>query len=703
MSNSLIKDILNHVLNSEEPVAPKHPFTHELHGDRREDPYYWMNQRENPEVRTYLEQENKYLDTVFEPAAELRSQLYQEMFSRIKQDDNTVPYEYQGYTYYQRYETGKEYAIYCRKNLDQPDIEEIMLDVNELAADQAYCHVIPPVVSPDNLKIVYGLDLSGRNLHTAYVKDLQTNQIIEKDSPVVAGGFVWTPDNRGYFYETKDLETLRSDKVFLHLLGNNFAEDHLVYHETDETSYAHLGTSKDRKYLFIHSGYTEIVECHFLELADYHSKPKLIKKREPGFYYSADYHSGYFYILTNDGAENFKLMRAEEDHPYYAHWETWIAHDPEVLLQDIHLFDRFLVIQQRSSGLNQIRIKPWNNDQAEHIVKFRDESYDCWLGPNKQKETKTLRIVYSSLTTPLSSYTYDPEQRTLSLLKEQEVLGTFNKEDYCSEYLQVPVRDGSLVPLSLVYAKGFKKDGQSPLLLNAYGSYGICYDPVFSSNALSLLDRGFVMAIAHVRGGKEKTWSWYEQGKMAHKVNTFYDYIDCAEYLIKNRYTSNERLFARGGSAGGLLMGVIYNWRPDLFKGVLAHVPFVDVLTTMSDPTIPLTTGEYSEWGNPAIKEQYDIMRTYSPYDNVEKKNYGHLLVTTGFSDSQVQYWEPAKWVAKLRECRIDQNKLLLFYTNLDAGHGGASGRFSRLKEIALEYAFMIVLASENSPVRESE
>lgn len=695
MSNSYIKDILNNVLRFEEPVAPKHPFVHEIHGDRREDPYYWLNQRENPEVRTYLEQENTYLDEVLRPVKELREILYFEMKSRIKQDDNTVPYEDRGYNYYQRYEAGKEYAIYCRKKLDQPDREEIMLDVNELARDQAYCHVIPPVVSPDNSKIVYGLDLSGRNLHTAYVKDLKTNQIIEKDSPVVAGGFVWTPDNLGYFYETKDLETLRSDKVFLHMLGNDFVEDLLFYYETDETSYAHVSVSKDKKYLFIHSGYTEIVECHFLKLSDYHEKPKLIKKRLPGFYYNIDYHQGYFYILTNDKAENFKLMRALEEKPSYEHWETVIDHDAEVLLQDIHLFDLFLVIQQRSSGLNQIRIKPWDQDQSEHIVQFRDDSYDCWLGPNKQKETKTIRISYSSLTTPLSSYNYDPSSRQLTLLKEQEVLGSFNKENYGSEYLQIPVRDGSLVPLSLVYAKGFKKDGHSPLLLNAYGSYGICYDPVFSSNALSLLDRGFVVAIAHVRGGKEKTWSWYEQGKMANKPNTFYDYIDCAEYLIHQGYTSNERLFARGGSAGGLLMGVIYNWRPDLFKAVLAHVPFVDVLTTMSDPTIPLTTGEYSEWGNPEIKEQYDIMKSYSPYDNVEKKNYGHILVTTGFSDSQVQYWEPAKWVAKLRAFRTDQSKLLLFYTNLDAGHGGASGRFSRLKEIALEYAFMIALASE--------
>ena len=683
-------------LSIPEPVAKQIPKSIEMHGDVRQDPYYWLNERENPEVRAYLQAENDYLETALSPLKELREMLYQEMLSRIKQDDNTVPYPYKNYEYYIRHEHGKEYPIYCRKKRHQTDSgEQIILDVNVLATGQKFCHVTPPRVSPDEKKIVYGLDLTGRNLHRALIVDLESGQIIDQGSPVIGGGFAWAPDSTALFYETKDEETLRSDKVWLHILQTPFSADKLIYHETDETSYAHVAPSKDGQYLFIHSGYTENVECHFLPMAKYDGELYLFKKRSPGFYYSVEHFQGYFYILTNSDASNFKIARTPDHSWSSEHWADFIPHDEEVLLQEFDVFQNYLVLHERRNGLNQLRIFPWEDPGSSHSIQFNDPSYDCWLGANFELATDLLRVIYTSLTTPVSTYDYNMKTRNLELRKESPVLGDFRKENYQAEYFMAPARDGAQIPISLVYRKGFRKDGNAPLLLNAYGSYGISYDPAFSSTALSLLDRGFVVAIAHIRGGKEKGWAWYEKGKMMNKLNTFNDYIDCAQFLISEKYCSNERLFGRGGSAGGLLIGAVYNMEPGLFRGLLAHVPFVDVLTTMSDPNIPLTTGEYTEWGNPHILEQYFYMKKYSPIDNVSHQKYTHLLVTTGFSDSQVQYWEPAKWVAKLRHYGAGKNHALLFYTNLDAGHGGASGRFERLKDIALEYTFMMALLPE--------
>jgi oligopeptidase B len=681
-----------------EPIANQKPKQFVMHGDVWEDNYYWMNERENPEVKSYLQKENDYLEHVLEPVKELREKLYNELVSRIKQDDNTVPYTKNGYSYYTRYETGKEYAIYCRKKIAKEESpEEIMLNVNDLAKGKKFCNVIPPKASPDNMLIVYGLDTTGRNLHTAYVKNLVSGDIVEQNSPVVAGDFVWTPDSKAFFYDTKDIQTLRTDKVWLHLLGQAFDKDQLIYHEEDETSYASISSSKDRAYLFIQSGYTETIECQFIPLNDYHAKPIIIKKRQADFYYSMEHFQGAFLILTNDHAKNFKLVRTAVDQYQYEHWQDLISHQQDVLLEDVEVFDEWLVLRERRNGLNQVHILPWSNLKNGHYIEFRDASYDCWLGSNYEMSSDTLRIVYTSLTTPISTYDYNMHTKELLLLKENPVLGNFNKENYHSQYIQVKSRDGVDIPMTLVYRKGFNQDGSAPAVLYSYGSYGISMDASFSSNILSLLDRGFIYAIAHIRGGKEKGWQWYEDGKMMKKINTFNDYIDCAEYLIKQKYTSSDRLFGRGGSAGGLLMGAIYNMRPELFKGLLAHVPFVDVITTMSDPDIPLTTGEYTEWGNPEHQNEYEYMKKYSPVDNVVAKKYTNLLVTTGFSDSQVQYWEPAKWVAKIRKLRTDKNDVVLFYTNLDAGHGGASGRFERLKEIAMEYAFMFGLLVESN------
>lgn len=681
----------------QEPVALRKPRQLILHGDVREDDYYWLNERDNPEVKAYLKQENEYLEKVLSPVKQLRLDLYQEMISRIKQDDNTVPYNKNGYAYYTRYETGKEYPIYCRKKLNgQNQSEEIIVNVNDLAKGQKFCNVIPPKISPDNKLAVYGLDTTGRNLHQAFVKNLETGEIIEQNSPVIAGDFVWTPDNKAFFYDTKDVDTLRTDKVWLHTLHTTFDQDKLVFHETDETTYASISASKDRKYLFIHSGYTESVECQFILLDQYQSPPQLIKKREHGFYYSVEHFDGSFLILTNDDARNFKIAKTPVSQYTHDQWQVLIPHKEDVFIDGLEVQANWLVLHERKDGLNQIHIIPWNDLQQDHYISFRDSSYDCWLGPNYEMTSDVLRLGYTSLTTPVSTYDYDIKNKTLILLKENPVLGDFQKENYHSEYVQVKSRDGVDIPLTLVYRNGFTRDGKAPALLYAYGSYGITTDAAFSSNLLSLLDRGFVFALAHIRGGKEKGWQWYEDGKMLKKINTFNDYIDCAEFLIAQKYTNADRLFGRGGSAGGLLMGAVYNMRPDLFKGLLAHVPFVDVITTMSDPNIPLTTGEYNEWGNPDIKEEYNYMKTYSPIDNITPGKHTNLLVTTGFSDSQVQYWEPAKWVAKLRKMRSVKNEVILFYTNLDAGHGGASGRFERLKEIAMEYAFMFALLSEN-------
>lgn len=658
-------------------------------GDRREDPCYWLNERDNPAVRVHLEAENRYADSVMAPAAALREQLFQEMKARIKEDDNSVPYFKNNYWYYVRFEAGKEYPIYCRKkgSLDAP--EQIMLNVNELAAGQAYCAAMPADVSPDNRILAYIVDYTGRNLYRAHFLNLETATQLP-DSFEVAGAIEWYADSRHVAYDTKDPVTLRNDKIWRHKLGDQPGADALLYEEKDETTYAYLSKSKSEKYLFVSSGYTENVEWRYLDAQDPQAAFTCFKLREKDFVYDLDHHGDRFLIRTNWQARNFRLLETPVGNTAPANWKEILPHREDALLSGMDVFEDFLALSERKDGLQQIRIIRWA-DRQEHYLDFGEPTYSASISPLPEYRSKTLRYNFSSLKTPPTTIDYDMDSRAKTVRKVMPVLGGFDSGNYETAFAWAPARDGARVPISLVYRKGVARDGQAPCLLIGYGSYGFSYDPAFQRDALSLIDRGFVVGIAHIRGGMEMGYRWYEDGKMMKKMNTFTDFIDCADYLCQEKYTAADRLFASGRSAGGLLMGAIANLRPELFKGIVSGVPFVDVLTTMSDPSIPLTTGEYSEWGNPAVPEQYAYMKTYSPYDNLQAKAYPNMLILTSFADSQVQYFEPAKYVARLRDLKTDGN-LLLFHTNFTGSHGGSSGRFERLKERALEYAWMIGL-----------
>lgn len=656
-------------------------------GDRREDPYYWLNERDNPEVRAHLEAENRYADSVMAPVAALREQLFKEMKARIKEDDNTVPYFKNGYWYYVRYETGKEYPIYCRKKGSLDTQEQIILNVNELAEGQAYCAAIPTGVSPDNKILAYIVDYTGRNLFRAHFIKLD-NQEMLPDSFEVAGSVEWYADSRHVAYDTKDAVTLRNNKIWRHELGSKPSTDVLLYEEKDETTYAYLYKSKSEKYLFVSSGYTENVEWRYLNADNPKDAFKVFKPREKDFVYDLDHHGDRFLIRTNWQARNFRLMETPVDNTAQSNWKERLPHREDVLLSGMEVFHDYLALSERKDGLQQIRIIRWADGQ-DHYLDFGEPTYSAGIAYLPDYKSKTLRYNFSSLKTPPTTIDYDMDTRTKTVRKVMPVLGGFDANNYQTEFVWATARDGARVPVSLVYRKGITHDGQAPCLLIGYGSYGFSYDPSFQRDALSLIDRGFVVGIAHIRGGMEMGYRWYEDGKMMKKMNSFNDFIDCADHLCKEKYTAADRLFASGRSAGGLLMGAIANMRPDLFKGIVSGVPFVDVLTTMSDPSIPLTTGEYSEWGNPANPEQYAYMKKYSPYDNLEAKAYPNMLILTSFSDSQVQYWEPAKYVARLRDLKTDQNVLLL-HTNFNGSHGGSSGRFERLKERAMEYAWMI-------------
>jgi oligopeptidase B len=677
------------------PIAIKKPQLLEIHGHQRQDPYYWMNDRENQEVIDHLNAENTYLKEVMKPTEVLQKQLFEEMKGRIKEQDESVPYFKSGYFWYTRYETGSEYPIFCRKLGSLEAEEEVILDVNMLAEGKSYFQVGQAATSTNQKILAFAADEVGRRIYTLHFKNLKTQEILEDQIPEVTGNFVWAADQSSIFYSKQDPETLRSYQIYKHILGSPNSTDQLVYEELDEEFSCVVHKTKSEKYILIHSESTISSEVRFVP-ADQPTAPlQILQARIPHLEYAADHFGEYFYIRTNDQAQNFKLVKAPINSPSKENWSEVIPHRPEVLLEDFDLFSKFLVTQERSMGLTQIRIKPW---EAEgYSLPFDDETYTAYVGMNPEFDTTLLRFGYNSLVSPSSVYDYDMVTRQKTLLKQQEVVGGHEPSDYHSERIWAKAADGVLVPISLVYKKStFKKDGNQPLLLYAYGSYGYSMDPYFSSNRLSLLQRGFVFAIAHIRGGEDLGRAWYEDGKLLKKKNTFTDFIACSEHLIQNNYTSQAHLYAMGGSAGGLLMGAVINMRPDLFHGVVANVPFVDVVTTMLDESIPLTTGEFQEWGNPKEKEFYEYMYSYSPYDNVRAQSYPNLLVTSGLHDSQVQYWEPTKWVAKLRELKTDQHTLLLF-TNMEAGHGGASGRFNPLKEIALEYAFLLML-EENPP-----
>lgn len=660
-------------------------------GEKRVDPYYWLNERKNPAVTAYLEAENRYADSVLAPVAGLQEKLFAELKARIKQDDNTVPYFKNGYWYYVRFEAGKEYPVYCRKMGSLEAAEEIMLDVNALAKDQPYCLATGLNVSPDNRLLFYVVDFSGRNLFKGQIKDLRSGHLQPDGfTGVLAGSSAWANDSRYLFYETKDPVTLRTDKIWRHLLGSAGQNDALAYHEKDETLYLSLSKTKSEQYILINHGYTDNLETDFLDANQPTGAFRVIRPREKDFFYTVDHWQDKFLIRTNWNARNFRLMETPVATPGPEHWVEIIPHRPDVLLDGIEVFSDYLVAVERKGGLRQMRIIRWS-DRSEYYLDFGEPTYTAAPDVNAEFDTKTLRYRFSSLKTPGSVFDYNMETRQKQLRKTDPVLGGFDPEHYETAFVWVKARDGVQVPVSLVYRKGLKRDGSAPCLLTGYGSYGFAYDPAFNRDVISLLDRGFVHAIAHIRGGTEMGYQWYDNGKMLHKMNTFTDFIDCAAALCTEQYTSADRLFASGRSAGGLLMGAVANMAPQQFRGIIAGVPFVDVITTMSDASIPLTTGEYTEWGNPAVPEEYQYIRQYSPYDNVRQQTYPNLLVLTSFSDSQVQYFEPAKWVAKLRDMKTDEHALV-FKTNMTGSHGGSSGRFERLRERALEYSWMLGL-----------
>lgn len=671
------------------PKAEKVPKELTAHGHTRIDNYYWLNERDNPKVIAYLEAENSYRDDVMEPTEELQSKLYKEIIDRIKQEDQSVPYFDNGYYYYWRYEKGEEYRIHARKKETMDADEEIMLHVPEMAKGYSFYNVGGLSVSEDNRYIAFGVDTLSRRKYTIHFKDLLTGETLADRLSNTTGRAVWANDNMTVFYTTKD-STLRAHKVMKHVLGTNPSEDAEIYHEKDNTFSVYVYKTKSDKYIVLASYHTLSTEMKLIDADNPHERYSVFQKRERDHEYSIFHHTDKFYVLTNWKAKNFRLMETRVGETAKRYWKEVIPHRKDVLLENVTVFKDYLVLGERKDGIRQIRILNLN-DQSDHYIKFEEEAYVAFPSDNHEFDTDILRYRYTSLTTPFSTFDYDMSSREDTLLKREEVGGEFDPDDYQSERLWATVRDSTRVPISLVYRRGLTKEGQNPLLLYGYGSYGASMDPYFRSTRLSLLNRGFVFAIAHIRGGSEMGRYWYEDGKLLEKKNTFTDFIDCAEFLIDQRYTNADKLFAMGGSAGGLLIGAVVNMRSDLFKGVIAAVPWVDIITTMLDEAIPLTTSEFDEWGDPKDKEYYEYMVSYSPYDNVEAKDYPAMLVTTGLHDSQVQYFEPAKWVAKLRDLKTDDN-IIVLDVDMESGHGGASGRFKRHKRTAMEYAFMLHL-----------
>jgi oligopeptidase B len=662
-----------------------------IHGQTRIDDYYWLRERDNPKVVEYLKAENDYLRAVMKPTEALQETLYKEMAGRLKPIDTSVPYRLRGYYYYARYDEGKDYPVACRKEGSVEAPEEIMLDENTLSAGQTFFSAVGLAVSPDNNLLAYGLDTLSRRLYTIHFKNLKTGETLPDAIPNTEGAAAWANDSRTVFYAGKDTTTLRPCRIKKHVLGTDPDSDRDVFVEDDVTFEVSVRRSKSGKFLVVSSDSTLTTESRYLDADRPDGEFRVIQPRERGLEYHVEPYRDRFYILTNDRAKNFRLVETRVGRTTKDNWTEIIPHRADVLLEDFEVFDNFLAVEERRAGLTEIHCIG-QRDKSERSIDFGEETYTASLGRNPELATDWLRYDYSSLTTPDSVYEYNMATGEKRLLKRQEVGGGFRPDDYRAERLWSTAADGVKVPVSVVYRKGFRKDGEGPLLLYGYGSYGASETDDFSAPRLSLLDRGFAFAVAHIRGGSEMGRAWYEDGKLLKKKNTFTDFIAAAEFLVAEKFTRPEKLFAMGASAGGLLMGAVVNLRPDLFRGVVARVPYVDVVTTMLDPDIPLTSSEYDEWGNPNDREYYDYMLSYSPYDNVEAKGYPALLVTTGLHDSQVQYWEPAKWVAKLRAMKTDRNPLLL-YTTMDAGHGGASGRFQRLRETALEYAFMLNLA----------
>ncbi|WP_170137029.1 S9 family peptidase [Tenacibaculum gallaicum] len=685
------------------PVAEKQPTTLEKHGDIRTDDYFWMRltdaqknteakDEQTQKVYDYLNAENAYYDEMTKETKEFQEELFQEMKGRIKEDDESVPYKKDGYFYITRYEKGQQYPIYSRKKETLEAEEQIMFNVNKEAKGYDYFQLGGLSVSPDNKMVAFATDTVSRRQYFIRIKNLETGKIYKDIIENTTGSSVWANDNKTLFYAKKDPVTLRSSKIYKHTLGSDASLDELVYEEKDDTFGAFVTKSKSKKYIIIGSYSTVSTEYHVLEADNPDGELRVIQPRERDLEYDVAHYGDHFYIKTNkDGATNFKLMKTPEDKPGKENWVDVIPHRDDTLFEDFSIFKDYLVLEERNEGLNKIRIKRWDETE-DYYLPFDEETYSAGVYGNPEFDTEVIRYSYNSMTTPSSVIDFNMKDKSKEIKKEQEVLGgKFDKNNYVSQRIWVPARDGKKIALSIVHHKDTKLDKNTPILQYAYGSYGYTISDGFSTTRLSLLDRGFVYALAHIRGSQYLGREWYEDGKMLNKKNTFTDFIDCSKYLIDSGYTSPEHLYAMGGSAGGLLMGAIVNMNPELYNGIIASVPFVDVISTMLDDSIPLTTGEYDEWGNPNDKEYYDYIKSYSPYDQVAAKSYPNMLVTTGLHDSQVQYWEPAKWVAKLRDVKTDNN-LLFLHTNMEAGHGGASGRFDALKETAEEYTFFLML-----------
>ncbi len=676
------------------PLAKQIPKNLTIHDDVRVDEFYWLNDRENPEVIDYLNKENDYYNAHTTHTKEFQTSLFEEMKSRIKEDDSSVPYKYNGYWYITKYEKGKDYPMYTRKKETLEAEEELLFDCNEMAKDHSYFRLVGLNINLNNDLVSYGIDTTGRRQYTLHIKDLKTNTVLKDEISNTTGGSTWANDNKTLFYTKKDETTLRSEAIYKHRLNTDQKSDELIYEETDDTFGVSVYKTKSKKYLVIVSYSTLTTEYQILNANTPDGDFKVFQLRTRGLEYSISHYEDSFYIVSNaDGAQNFKLSKTSETQTQKKYWNDVIPHRENVLLEDIEIFKDFLVVSERENGLNQIHIKRWDGS-GSYYLPFESETYTAYTTTNIDFDTSVLRYGYQSLTTPSSIIDFDMVTKTKTIKKEQEVLGgKFKKENYTSERLWATAADGTQIPISLIRHVDTEKSSETPLLLYAYGSYGNTIDPYFSTVRLSLLDRGFIFAIAHIRGGEYLGRQWYEDGKLFNKKNTFSDFVDCSKYLIENKYTSAKHQYAMGGSAGGLLMGAVVNLAPELYNGVVAQVPFVDVVTTMLDDSIPLTTGEYDEWGNPNEKDYYEYMKSYSPYDNVTNKLYPNMLVTTGLHDSQVQYWEPAKWIARLRSQNKNTSQLYL-KTNMEAGHGGASGRFEALKEVAAEYAFLLDLES---------
>ena len=686
------------------PDAVKKPYEMTIHGDTRVDNYYWMRlsdeqksaqtyDEHTQEVVDYINLENEYIQGSLAHTKKFQDHLFNEIIGRIKKDDETVPYLKNGYYYYSRYEEKKEYAIYCRKKGFLDAEEEVMLDGNELAEGYDYFAVGGMSVSPDNNWLAYGIDTLSRRFYTIYFKNLSTGNILEQVVPNTTGNIAWANDNKTVFYTLKNKITLLSEKIYRHKIGSDPVKDILVYKEDDIEYYTGVYRSKSGKYIIIWNGSTLVSDYHILSADNPDGYFVNFTPRGTEHEYSITHYQDKFYIVTNWEAKNNRLMETSEDATDLSNWKEVISHRNDFHLLNIEIFDNHLVINERKDGLRSLRVINQSSGK-DHYIDFGEKAFTAWISTNREFNTNILRYGYSSMVTPSSTYDYNMDTGEKTLMKQNEVVGGYDSDRYYSERLYAKARDGKKIPISLVYRKDLKTEVPQSLLLYAYGSYGSTNDPYFSSTRLSLLDRGFIYAIAHIRGSQIYGRQSYDDGKLLNKKNTFFDFIDAGKYLIDNNFTDSEQLFCSGGSAGGLLIGAVVNMEPSLWKGAIAGVPFVDVITTMLDPSIPLTSNEWDEWGDPREKEYYDYMLSYSPYDQVVDREYPNLLVTSGFFDSQVQYFEPLKWVAKLRDHWQGENKLFL-HMNMDAGHGGKSGRFRRYRESALEYAFLLDLAGK--------